>query len=401
VPDWAEGPANAPTGISMRAVVEAGPCRRSLQIDYDEEVEFHGLQKLWDLARAPERQPFFLTISFTHPHSPFTAPQEQWDRYRHEEIDMPAVGPIPLEYMDEHSRWLYYSHGRDLLPVSDEQVRNARHAYYAMISYIDDKIGRIMKTLEEAQLADNTIVIFTSDHGEMMGERGMWYKQTFFEWSARVPLIIRVPGRSFGRRISNVVSLVDLFPTVLDLVPEARSMEVVDPLDGRSLLGLMTGKDGDWPDIAISEYTDMGAILPCRMLRQGRYKYIYTHRFPAQLYDLEADPRELENLSGRDSYRKVERSLRDRLLRNWDPELILARVLKNQKRRKLIVNAMQKSDKYPNWAYLARPEDANRFVRGSARTGKGTMTVKGRARFPYVPPTVIQKKAKTESSAKP
>lgn len=390
VPDWAEGPANAPTGISMRAVTEAGPCRRSLQIDYDEEVEFHGVQKLWDLARTPERQPFFLTISFTHPHSPFTAPQEQWDRYRPEDIDMPAVPPIPLAKMDEHSRWLYYSHGRDLYTVSDEHVRNARRAYYAMISYIDDKIGRIMETLEKADLADNTIVIFASDHGEMMGERGMWYKQTFFEWSARVPLIIRVPGRSGGRRVSKVVSLVDLFPTVLDLATGGRPPELVDPIDGNSLTGLMSGKDNNWPDTAISEYTDMGVIMPCRMLRQGRYKYIYTHQYPAQLYDLDVDLNELNNLSGLARYSEIEDSMCKRVLRDWDPEQVLVRVLQSQKRRKLISDAMQKSDKYPNWSHLARPEDAKRYVRGSAKTGGGTVTVKARARFPYVAPTIAK-----------
>jgi choline-sulfatase len=387
VPDWTEGPTNRPTGISLRGVTEAGPCRRSLQIDYDEEVEFYGVQKLWDLARAPERRPFFLTISFSHPHAPFTAPQEQWDRYRHEDIDLPEVGPVSLEQMDEHSRWLYYHLGRDQQTLTDEQVRNARHGYYAMISYIDDKIGRIMNTLDQAELAEDTIVIFTSDHGDMMGERGMWYKHTFFEWSARVPLIIRAPGNKGSQRVSKVVSLVDLLPTVLDLVAGDRSWELADPVDGNSMVGLLSGKDENWPDTAISEYTDHGVIMPCRMLRQGRYKYIYTHTYPAQLYDLEADPHELHNLSGQSSYSELECSMRERLLRDWNPDNVLSRVLRSQKRRKLINNVMQNSGKYPNWSYIARPEDAKRYVRGSGKTG-GPMGAKGKARFPYVPPTL-------------
>lgn len=100
VPDWTHGPRNAPTGISMRAVIEAGPCERSLQVDYDDEAEFMAQQKLWDLARGPREQPFFMTVSFSHPHSPYTATQAHWDRYRHEDIDMPRVGPLPLAEID-------------------------------------------------------------------------------------------------------------------------------------------------------------------------------------------------------------------------------------------------------------------------------------------------------------
>jgi choline-sulfatase len=385
-PDWTEGPTNRPSGVSLRGVTESGPCRRSLQIDYDEETESHAHQKLWDLARAPERQPFFLTVSFSHPHSPFTAPQEHWDRYSHDDIDMPLVPTIPLEQLDEASRWIYYHHARDQHTITDEHVRNARHAYYAMISYIDDKVGRIMHTLKEAGLDDDTVVIFTSDHGEMMGERGMWYKQTFFEWSARVPLIVRIPNKA-STTVSRVVSLVDLFPTVLELAANGCSpeVEVVDPLDGHSLTPLIDGKDEKWADTAICEYTDMGVIMPCRMLRHGRYKYIYTHRYPAQLYDLQIDPNELIDLSGQEGYREIERELQSRVLCNWDPEDVLARVLQSQKRRNVIKDMMQQSDRYPNWSHLARPEDAKRYVRGSVKAG-GSMGTKARARFPQFAP---------------
>jgi choline-sulfatase len=149
---------------------------------------------------------------------------------------------------------------------------------------------------------------------------------------------------------------------------------------------LIDGKDDKWCDTAICEYTDMGVIMPCRMLRQGPYKYVYTHRYPAQLYDLQVDPKELNNLSGQKSYREIERILQDRVLCNWDPEDVLARVLQSQRRRKIINDMMQKSDKYPNWSYLARPEDAKRYVRGSAEAGGGSMGTKARARFPKFSP---------------
>ena len=136
-PNWLEGPTNKPTGASMAPVLDAGTCIRSMQMDYDDEVEFYGRRKLYDLARAGDERPFFLTVSFTHPHPPFTAPQEYWDLYSHSDVDMPLVPPIPPDQLDEQSRWLYYSHGRDLCTIADADVRNARHAYYGMISYID------------------------------------------------------------------------------------------------------------------------------------------------------------------------------------------------------------------------------------------------------------------------
>ncbi|MEO8835357.1 MAG: choline-sulfatase, partial [Caldimonas sp.] len=191
-PNWAAGPRDKPSGISMNNVLQAGPCVRSLQIDYDDEVEHFALQRIYDLAREPlsMRKPFFLTVSFSHPHPPYTASQEHWDRYDDDEIDMPAVAPIPFEERDVQSQWLHVSHDADRQPVSAEHVRAARRAYYAMLSYVDDKIGRLVQTLRACGFADDTIVVVTADHGEMLGERGMFYKQCFFENSVRVPLIV-------------------------------------------------------------------------------------------------------------------------------------------------------------------------------------------------------------------
>ena len=138
-PDWLKGPGFRPTGVSMRPVLEAGPCVRSMQIDYDDEVEYKGAQCLYDLARSPRNKPFFLTVSYTHPHPPFVAPQRFWDLYREEEIDAPRVPPIAYDDLDVHSQWLYVAHAQDLYSVSEAQVRRARHAYYGMVSYVMKK----------------------------------------------------------------------------------------------------------------------------------------------------------------------------------------------------------------------------------------------------------------------
>lgn len=388
VPDWKSGPRNAPTGISMRAVTEAGYCERSLQIDYDEEVDFFANQKIYDLARYADKKPFFMVASFTHPHSPYTALKDYWDLYSHDEIDMPSVAAIPFEKLDIHSQWLYFSHSRDKFNITEEHIRNARHAYYAMISYVDEKVGKLLRSLEKTGLDKNTIIIFTGDHGEMMGERGMWFKQTFFEWSSRVPLVISTPEmRATKQRIDvkNVVSLVDLFPTIIEFAREDLSL-IANSLDGNSLVPLMNNNPHKWRNLAISEYTDMGVCAPCRMVRLDNFKYIYTHGHPAQLYNLDADPLELNNLSGDALLVDVEENLKSLTLRGWDPVILEAEILKSQAERKIVNDAAKKSRKYPNWSFEADRNDARRYVRGSGDQ-EGTVAVKGRARYPYVEPS--------------
>jgi len=380
-PDWSAGPRDKPSGISMVNVLQAGPCVRSMQMDYDDEVEHLATQRLFDLAREPQRKPFFLAVSFSHPHPPYTAGQQWWDRYRHDQIDMPAVPPIPVEQRDIHSQWLHASHSADVQPVSDEQVRNARHAYYANISYIDDKLGRLVRTLRDCGMADDTIVIFTSDHGEMLGERGMWYKQTFFEPSARVPLVVRHPGANRTRRVAAPVSLVDLLPTLMDWTGGPGDWP--EPLDGSSWQPLLEGAHdvGAGDRSVISEYTDMGVIAPARMLRAGDHKYMHTHGHPPQLYDLRADPHELHDLAGRPELAQLQSRLSGALLDGWDGEAVMADVLASQRRRLYLKQAMAQAKPRASWDYQARRDDSRRFVRAHGAAG-----AKALARFPFVPP---------------
>ena len=383
VPDWTEGPRNAPSGVSLRGVLEAGPCVRSMQIDYDDETEHLALQKVFDIARDPGGRPFFLTVSFSHPHSPFTASQEHWDRYRHEDIDAPRVGEIAFERLDTHSRWLYYQHGRDRVQVGEEHLRRARHAYYAMISYVDDKVGRLLAALRDTKLLDDTLVVFTSDHGEMLGERGMWYKQAFFEDAVRVPLVVSLPGQRTGRREPRIVSLVDLAPTLLEAAHDGALPELASPLEGTSLAPLLRGETLAGEAEAIAEYSDMGVCAPGRMVRSGPLKYVYTHGHPALLFDLARDPLELENAAGDPRYAQAEARLRERVLRDWDPASINERVLRSQAERRFIYEASGKPGRRNNWSYIVRPDDARRFVRGGG-DAEGTAAAKSRARFPFV-----------------
>lgn len=379
-PNWLAGPLDKPSGISMQNVTQAGLCVRSLQMDYDDEVEYWANQKLYDLAREPEQKPFFLTVSFSHPHPPFTIGAQHWERYRHEDIDMPTVPPIPVEQRDIHSQWLHVSHSADRQAISDEQLRNARHAYYGMISYVDDKVGRLLATLKECNMHDNTVLVFTSDHGEMLGERGMWYKQSFFEQSVRVPLIVKVPGVApEARRVAEPVSLADLMPTLMELA--GATPEWVDPVDGVSFAPLIEGAGSAPERQVIAEYTDMGVIAPSRMIRRGDYKLIYTHGHPDQLYNLREDSAELRNLSGQPELARVEADLRARLLAGWDPQSVHGQILASQRRRLFLKEVARKSGRFPDWSYQASRDDTKRFVRANGAAG-----AKARARFPFVAP---------------
>jgi choline-sulfatase len=381
VPDWSKGPAHKPTGVGMGHVVDAGPCVRNMQIDYDEEVEHVAVQKLYDLARS-RTTPFFLTISFTHPHPPFVAPQEMWDRYEGVDIDMPAVPQIRYEDLDPHSQWLYVAHGQDRHTVEAAHVRNARRAYYAMVSYVDAKIGRVLDALQRSGLADDSWIVFCADHGEMLGERGMWYKQTFFENSVRVPLVVAGPGIAPGRR-ERPCSLVDLLPTFLDIA--GGRVQPVDPPAGRSLLPLLRDPTAGGPEEALSEYSSEGVIAPSRMIRRGRWKYMYTLGVPPLLFDLHDDPRELRNLAGRPAVAQAESALRERLLADWNPAEVDARVRASQRRRLFLRQLSIESGAFPDWTFEARSGDRDRYVRPSTATG--TIGAKPRMRFPFVQPT--------------
>ena len=145
-------------------------------------------------------------------------PERFWSRYRHAEIPDPRVPSLPLDAVDPHSRRLRAMCRVDEAELSAEQIRRARHAYYAAISYVDERIGEVLGALRDSGLQDRTTVLFCADHGEMLGERGLWYKMSFFEQSARVPLIVRdFTGRVGARRVSCPVSLLDVAPTLLEL----------------------------------------------------------------------------------------------------------------------------------------------------------------------------------------
>ena len=339
-PDWTKGAYHNP-GTAVDQLRDAGVCTWNMQLDYDEEVCFRSLEALRDLARRrQDGRPFFLCASYTHPHDPFIITRQWWDRYVHDTIDMPAVPGVPQDEMHPYDRWLQIHHMVDVYPPGEDAVRNARHAFYGMVSYFDHQVGRLMGELERLGLAENTLVVLTSDHGEMLGEHGMWFKRTYFDPSTRVPLVFRGPGVTRGQRAPQTVSLVDLFPTFLELAGLDGWQAVQETVDGDSLGELLRGNGQGWKDDALSEYYSEGVCQPMRMGVSGGLKYVYVHREAPLLFDLNTDPNELRNCIDDPAYADRLAVLKQRVHEGWNPEETRQTVLDSQRQRRAIVEAM-------------------------------------------------------------
>jgi choline-sulfatase len=369
-PDWEKPDEQLEFFHTMESVTRSGVVARSMPIDYDDEVAFRAVRHIYDVTRDPnDDRPFFLTVSMTHPHDPYLTTREFWDRYSDDEIDLPRVPHIPVEERAPHSARLYYHYGMHRETVTDDDIRRARHAYYGMISYLDDRVGMLLDALEATGQADNTIVIFSADHGDMLGERGMWYKMSMYEWSASVPFIISHPDIKGGQRVKSNISLTDLYPTLVDLASGEEPEPVIAPhLQGRSIVPLLHGNDQGWHDTVSSEYMGEGAAGPVLMVRRGPYKYVYSDgepdqpADPPQLFDLENDPDELDDLAGRSEYQQIESELAQRVHQRWDADDLRRRVLETQKRRRFIYNTLRKGLTQP-WDWEPRSNAGDQYIR--------------------------------------
>lgn len=320
---------------NMSSVLQAGPCVRTNQLDFDEEVVFKARQYLYDHVREHPEQPFCLTVSMTHPHDPYTIPREYWDLYRNEDIPLPAV-QIAQGEQDPHSQRLLKVIDLWGQEMPEEKVRAARRAYFGACSYVDAQIGALLRTLEDCGLGDDTLIVFSGDHGDMLGERGLWYKMHWFEMAARVPLLVHAPRRFAPRRVSQSVSTVDLLPTLVELA--GGQVEPGINLDGRSLLPHLQGTGGH--DEVIGEYTAEGTVSPLMMIRRGDFKFVYSEQDPCLLFDLKSDPRELENLVDSPAHANLVRDLLGEARARWDVPAITRQVLASQRRRRLVAEAL-------------------------------------------------------------
>ena len=259
--------------------------------------------------RGRDDRPWCLTVSFTHPHDPYVARRRFWDLYEDCPEFEPTVPAIPYEDQDPHSQRLYLASDYKSFDITPENVRRSRRAYYANISYLDEKIGALLDVLDRTRMRDDTEVVFLSDHGDMLGERGLWFKMSFYEGSSRVPLMVSVPGLPAGR-VAAPVSTLDVVPT-------------------------------------------LAAI---------RWKYNHCDIDPPQLFDLENDPRELADLAADPAHAGTAARFAALVREHWDTARFDAEVRQSQARRRLVYEALRNGSYYP-WDYQPLQRASERYMR--------------------------------------
>jgi choline-sulfatase len=361
-PDWRGGACPNP-GSSAAQLRQSGPCTWSDALRYDEEVQFRTLEALRELAgRRGRRQPFLLCASFTHPHQPLTITRRWWDLYEDAAIDAPAAPAVPLEQMHPFDRWIQIHHQVDRYPPSDDDVARSRRAYYGMVSCVDDKVGALRDELARLGLANNTVVIFSAGHGEMLGEHGMWFERTCFDRAVRVPLLAAGPGLPAGRVVDATVSLADLFPSMLELAGMPKEMWNSEELDGRSIAPLMRGSDAETDRPAVIDYLGEGTCQPVRAVVRERLKYIHVHGEAPRLFDLASDPLERADRSRDPAYAARRDALARLALVGWDGEAVRRRVLRSQQDRLRIHPALQRG-RVESWDAAPHFDPAQQYCR--------------------------------------
>ncbi|MEX3016040.1 choline-sulfatase [Gymnodinialimonas hymeniacidonis] len=341
---------------NMGSVTGSGVAEITNQMEYDDAVAFEAEQKLYDLSRRHDDRRWCLTVSFTHPHDPYVARKRFWDMYEDCEHLMPEVGALPYEDQDPHSQRILDANDRSNFDISDEDIRRSRRAYFANISYLDEKIGGVLDVLERTR--QEAIVIFVSDHGDMLGERGLWFKMTFFEGSARVPMMIAAPGMDAGL-VEAPVSTIDLCPTLCDLAGVDMG-EVMPWTEGESLVPLGRGAVRVSP--VAMEYAAEASYSPLVGLREGKWKYTNCALDPEQLFDMGADPQELVNLAEDPAHADTLERFRVKAAARWDLERFDADVRQSQACRWVVYESLRNGAYYP-WDFQPLRDASNRYMR--------------------------------------
>ena len=341
---------------NMGSVTGAGVAEITNQLEYDDEVAYHAARKVYDYARGADERPWCLTVSFTHPHDPYVARKKYWDLYADCEHLLPEVPALAYEEHDPHSQRLFDANDWRSFDIMEDDVTRSRRAYFANISYLDEKIGEVMAALEATR--QEATILFVSDHGDMLGERGLWFKMSFFEGSARVPLMIAAPNVTPGT-VTAPVSTIDVCPTLCDLA--GVSMDDVAPwTNGESLVPLMHGGERTTP--VAMEYAAEGSNAPLVSLRYGPWKYNRCALDPEQLFHLEQDPHERRNLAGLPEHQGTLTSLRAKSEARWDLERFDADVRASQARRWVVYEALRQGGYYP-WDYQPLQRASERYMR--------------------------------------
>jgi|TARA_B110000908_G_C10260543_1_gene458906 choline-sulfatase len=356
---------------NMGSVTGSGVGEISNQMEYDDEVAYNATRKVYDYARGKDDRPWCMTVSFTHPHDPYVARKKYWDLYEDCEHLLPTVPAMEYEDHDAHSQRIFDANDWRSFDISEDDIKRSRRAYFANISYLDDKIGEVIEALDSTD--QEAIILFVSDHGDMLGERGLWFKMSFFEGSARVPMMICAPDMKPGL-IKTPVSNIDVCPTLCDLA--GVDMSEVEPwTTGQSVKPMGQGIERTEP-VAI-EYAAEASYAPMVSLRYGKWKYNRCKLDPDQLFDMDADPYELTNLAEVPAHHGTRDQLRAKSEARWDLDKYDADVRKSQARRWVVYEALREGGYYP-WDYQPLQKASERYMRNHMDLN----TVEDDARYP-------------------
>lgn len=320
---------NGEVDFTERAHVMMGPMGAGLSTynTYDDRIATEAERWLADAAAAPGDRPWVLYLGFVAPHFPLTVPQEFLDLYPPDTMAAPRLHP-----KDGHPRhpWLERSH--QLHPADDAfddaGRRLATACYYGLCTWIDRQVGRVITALDRTGLADTTRVIYTSDHGDNIGARGIWGKSTHYDDAVGVPMIMAGPGIAAGQVCTTPVSLVDLAPTIMDAVG-ADPYDWAADLPGRSLFEIAAAPD-DATRTVFSEYHAFASPSATFMLRNGRFKYNHYVGYEPELFDLQLDPGEERNLAADPGHTTILAGFVTQLRGMLDPDAVDAQVKADQ-----------------------------------------------------------------------
>lgn len=309
-PEWkAEGEAelvqNNPYGLKPR---QGGNVMTVVKADGGDGVHSDGktAEKAMELIRKHKDEPFFLAVGFVRPHVPFVAPKEYFNLYPYQQMVIPPQ--VENDWDDIPERGINYVTSVNA-KMSEEQQKKAIAGYYASVTYMDAQVGKVLQTLEEEGLEDNTIVIFTSDHGFLLGEHRFWMKVSLLEESVRVPLIIKIPGQEPAVSHS-LVELLDLYPTIAELA----GLDYSEHLQGKSLVPVMEDPEFEVRDAAFSMNRWRGEYA--YLLRTDKWAYIqYDEDAESgmELYDMEYDPKQYNNLANNPQFENIVLEFQNRL----------------------------------------------------------------------------------------
>ncbi|MEQ9039179.1 MAG: choline-sulfatase [Silicimonas sp.] len=340
---------------NLGSVTGAGVAETTNQMEYDDEVAHFAGQKLYDLARGHDARPWCLTVSFTHPHDPYVARRRYWDLYEDCTHLAPDIHAFAYDDHDPHSKRIFDANDWRSYDITEAQIARARRGYFANISYLDDKIGEILQILDDTR--QEAVVLFVSDHGDMLGERGLWFKMSMYEGSARVPLMIAAPGLAPGR-VDTPVSTLDIGPTLAEIAGIDVS-EIAPWTDGTSLLPVAAGEPRGPVPI---EYAAEASITPIVALRDGPWKFVRCPADPDQLFNLDDDRNELTNLATDPAHADTLTRLSDLTDTRWDLAGFDAQVRASQARRWVVYEALRKGGYYP-WDFQPLQKASERYMR--------------------------------------